>query len=115
MLAPLRMGFLRQRDVVNKLAAKLIEQLGLHELVIIGDVKTNDFFALHGLGKLSFQSIGMGFFHAKNDVGPTHVTFRDDNARVGLRANGANLIVTRIFEQLFGCKTAQSVTTAHEE
>ena len=55
-------------------------------------MKTYDPLALQGLGKLSFQSIRMGFFHAEDDVGPSHMPFGDNDASVGLRANGTDLI-----------------------
>jgi hypothetical protein len=73
-------------------ATKFIEQIGMHELVIIRDVKTNDPLTLKGVRKLSSQSINVRLLHAKDDVGPTQMAFRDNDARVGLRANGTGLI-----------------------
>lgn len=100
---------------MNKLCAKFIEQICLHELVIIRDVKTNDSFALEGFRKLASQPIHMRLLHTKDGVGPSQMSFRDNDARIGLRANGANLIVRRTFEQLFGRQAAQSVSAANEE
>ncbi len=79
--------------MMNKLGTKFIKEIGMHELVIIGDVKTNDTFALERFRKLSLQPIRMRSFHAKNDIGPTQMPFRDHDPGVGLRADGANLIV----------------------
>jgi hypothetical protein len=101
--------------MINKLGAKFINQISLHELVVIWDLKTEYSLALNGLGKLSFQSIQVRLLHAKDDVGPSQMPFRDNDARVGLRAYGANLIMRRSFEQLFGRQTAQSVSAANEE
>jgi hypothetical protein len=100
---------------VNKPATKFIEQIRMHELEIIRNMKTNDSFALEGFRKLSFQSIHVRLLHAKDGVGPTQMAFGDNDARVRLGANGADLIMRRPFEQLFGGQTAQSVSTANEE
>jgi hypothetical protein len=100
---------------MHKPGTKFIEQIWMHELVIIRNMKTNDSFALKGFRKLSSQSIQVRLLHTKDGVGPSQMSFRDNDAGIGLRANGANLIVRRTFEQLFGRQTAQSVSTANEE
>jgi hypothetical protein len=41
--------------------------------------------------------------------------FGDNDARVRLRANGTDFIKRGTFEQLFGCETAKSISTAYEE
>lgn len=79
--------------MLTKLGTKFIEEIWLHELVIIRDVKTHDSFALEGFRKLSSQSIHVRLLHAKDGVGPTQMPFGDNDASVGLCANGANLIV----------------------
>jgi hypothetical protein len=79
--------FFRQRDIVNKLGAKLIEQVWMHELVLIRDVKTNDSLAVKSFGELSSESIHVRLLHAKDGVGPSQVPFSNNDASVGLRAN----------------------------
>ena len=79
--------------MLTKLGAKLIEQIRMHELAIIRDVQANDLFTLKGFRKLSPQPINVRLLHAKDDVGPSQMSFRHHNARVRLRANGANLIM----------------------
>lgn len=110
-----KFGFIGQGDMLTELASKFIEQIRMHELVIIRDVKTNDSFAFEGFRKLSSQSIHVRLLHAKDGVGPTQMTFGDNDARVGLCANGADLIVRRTVEQFFSRQAAQSVSAANEE
>lgn len=78
---------LRQCNIMNQLGAKLIEQVWVHELVRIGDVKTKHSLAMQGFRKLSLQSIHVRLLHAKNGVGPSQMPFGYDDASLWLGAN----------------------------
>ena len=78
--------------MLTELATKFIKQIGMHEFVIIRNVKTNDSFTMKRFRKLSSQSIHMRLLHAKNGVGPTQMPFGDNDPRVGLGAYGAKLM-----------------------
>jgi hypothetical protein len=56
---------------MNKFGAKRIDQVWMHELVLIWYVKTDDLFAVQGFGKLSPKSIHVRLLHTKDGVGPS--------------------------------------------
>src|ERR1043166_4447962 len=89
----LRWRLFGQRDMANKLRAKFIDQIRLHELVVIGNVKTDNFLAAERFGKFPSQTIHVRLLHAKDQVGPSDMSFGDNDARVRLRSNRTDLIM----------------------
>ncbi len=77
----------RERDMMNKFGAKLVEKIGLHKLIVIRNVQANDSLAVQSFGKLSSESIHVRLLHAKDDVRPSQMPFGDNDASDGLRAD----------------------------
>ena len=98
----------------SELGAQFIDELGLHELIFVGNVETNNPFALQGFGKLPAQAVQMGLLHAENEVCPAEVPSGDNDPSARLCASGAHLIQRTAREELFGSQTAKLVLATDE-
>lgn len=95
--------------------SQFIDELRLHEYVVIGDVQADGSPGLHRLREFPPETIQVRFLHADNEIGPAEVAFGDDDAGVGLRSDGPRLKSGHAFEHLFRGQAAHAILAAHEQ
>ena len=67
------------------------DQLGLHEIVVVGDVEADDALALQVFPEAALEFGAVGALHDEDDVGPGEVVGRDRLLRIGRQAGGGGL------------------------
>ena len=108
-------GFGWKENIRAEFSSEFVEQFRLHECVVVGDLEGDDAFVFEGVGEFAAEAIQVGFLHDEDDVGPADVAGGDDDAGVGLRAGGADLIGGKALEEFFGGEAAHPVPAADEE
>lgn len=91
---------------------KYLHQFGVHELVIIWDIKTNKPFAEQELFVLLLNLVPMRLFHDEDDIRPLDLfTIKRINGVI-IGSGRRNLKIVPCREHLFGRWAAQFVLTA---
>ena len=104
-----------KQNVWRQPSVKLLDKPWVHELILVGDVEADDLFPVQGFRKLATEPVQMGFLHTEDDVCPTQMSFRDNDASTWLRADRTNLISRKSFEQLFGRQTTAFIPATDEK
>lgn len=90
-------------------------QLGVHELVAIRNLQTDDTLAGERLLELAPELRSVASFHHENDIGPEHIFHREPDCGVALDARGINgeFVVSR--EYRFRRRTPPLIAPTDEE
>ena len=102
-------------QVLGYLCVKLVDEFGLHELVVIWNMQSDNTLAFERLGKLLPEAVQVGFLHEKDDVRPPEMPLGHDDAGVGLRASRAHLKAGEAAEDAFGREAPNTIPAADEE
>lgn len=94
---------------------QLVDEFGLHELVVIRNVQSDNTPAFERFGKLLPESVQVRFLHKKDNVRPPEMPFSDNNTSLRLRASRAHLKAGKATEDAFGREAPNPVTAADEE
>ena len=108
-------GFFGKADIRSKLRSQLIEQVWVHKLVFIWNMQRDNTLSAQSLRKLAADAIQMRLLHAEDNVCPADVSLGDNNARLWLSADRADLISRKPLEQLLSGKAAKLVLAAHKK
>ena len=81
---------------------ELVNQLRLHEFVLIGNMQRDDASPIHDLGISLAKTVQVGFFHHENNLRPTEQPFTCHNPGLRLGSAGAHLNARNIAENNFG-------------
>jgi hypothetical protein len=107
--------FSGKRDIGAELGSDLVEQIGIHEFVFVGNVQRDDVLASESLGKLPAETIQVRLLHAEDNVGPAQMPLCDYDPGVRLCADGTNLIEGEVLEILLGREAADPVLAADKK
>ena len=99
----------------SKLCPKFLQQLGLHELIVVCDLQRDDAFPGERLRVLAADATQVGFLHEEKDVSPTDVPFGDDDAGAWLGSNRADLVRYKALEKFLRRQAPALVSTADEQ
>ncbi len=108
-------SFIGKSDIWRQGGPEFVDEDGVHELILVRNVEAYDSLAAHCFRELQAKAVQVGFLGAENDVRPAEMPLGDDDARVRLRAGGADLVERGALEELLGGQAANPVAAANEE
>ena len=103
------------REMRPYFGSQFVDQLCLHILIVVRDVKHDDTLACQCVAQLKPHSVQVRLLHCENDIRPANVALGDDNPGIRLSPRRTHLESRDACEYRLGGKAAKAIPAAHKQ